>query len=138
MVGETPKYNPAAKLPAFDRGHDFGGSLGNVSPGAINGGDPRLDEKFMVIGWNDATADHQCVARALSLQFVQQFRYQCLVPGGKAGDAHDMHIVLHRFAGSFLRRLEKCANIDIEADVGEGGRDDFGAAVMSVLTEFDY
>ncbi len=46
-----------------------------------------------------------------------------------------MHVVLDRLPRGFLRRLEQRADVDVEAEVGEGGGDDLGAAVVAVLAE---
>ena len=35
-------------------------------------------------------------------------------------------------------RLEQRADIDIKTDIGKGGGDDLGAAVMAVLSELDH
>ena len=48
-----------------------------------------------------------------------------------------MDVVLDRLAGRLFRRLEQRADIDVEADIGEGGGDDLGAAVVAVLAELD-
>ena len=49
----------------------------------------------------------------------------------------NVDIVLDRLAGRFLRCLEQRADIDIETDIGKGGGDDLGAAVVAVLAELD-
>ena len=48
-----------------------------------------------------------------------------------------MDIVLDRLAGGFFRCLEQGPDIDVEADIGKGGGDDLGAAVVAVLAELD-
>ena len=53
--------------------------------------------------------------------------------GGERRHADDMHVVLDRLAGGFLRRLEQRADIDVEAEIGEGGCDDLLPAVVAVL-----
>ena len=49
-----------------------------------------------------------------------------------------MHVVLQRVLRGLLGRLEERADIDVEADVGEGRRDHLGAAVVPILTELDH
>src|SRR5580692_9118305 len=44
-----------------------------------------------------------------------------------------MHVGFDGVFGDFLRRLEERADIDVEAEIGEGGGDDLGAAVVAVL-----
>ena len=51
-------------------------------------------------------------------------------------DADDMDIVLDGHAGGFVGLLEERADVDIEAEVGEGGGDDLGSAVVAVLAHF--
>ena len=46
------------------------------------------------------------------------------------------HVVFDRHFGGFLGSLEERAHVDVESEVGVGGRDDFRAAVVPVLTEF--
>ena len=46
-----------------------------------------------------------------------------------------MDVVLDRLARRLLGRLEQGADVDVEADVGERGRDHLGAAVVAVLAE---
>ena len=49
-----------------------------------------------------------------------------------------MHVVLDRLARRFLGRLEQRPDIDVEADIGEGGGDHLGAAVVPVLAELHH
>src|SRR5689334_21182552 len=60
--------------------------------------------------------------------------------GAMAGDlaryADDVDIVLDRLAGGFLRGREQRADIHVKADIGKGGGDDLGAAVVAVLAQF--
>ena len=55
--------------------------------------------------------------------------------GGVGRHADDVDVVLDRLARRFLGGLEQRADIDVEADIGEGGGDDLGAAVVAVLAE---
>ena len=56
--------------------------------------------------------------------------------GGQRRYAHYVNIVLDSLFGCLLGSLEQRTHIDIEADVGVTGRNDFGATIVSVLTEF--
>ena len=71
------------------------------------------------------------------LQRLDQGRDQGLVAGGLARHADDVDVVLDRLAGGLLGGLEQRADIDVEADIGKGGGDDLGAAVVAVLAELD-
>jgi hypothetical protein len=62
-----------------------------------------------------------------------ELRHQRLVAGRLAGDADHVHVVLDGVARRLVRGLEQRADVDVEADVGEGGGDHLGAAVVAVL-----
>src|SRR3546814_7366249 len=47
-------------------------------------------------------------------------------------------VVFARLAGGFLRGLEQRADVDVEADVGEGGGDHLGAAIVAVLAQLHH
>ena len=81
--------------------------------------------------------DDEDVAGAFALQRLDQRRDQGLVAGRLARHADDMDVVLDRLARGLLRGLEQRADIDVEADIGKGGGDDLGAAVVAVLAELD-
>ena len=49
-----------------------------------------------------------------------------------------MHVIVNRILGGLFRGLEQGANVHVKADIGEGGRDNLGAAVMAILAEFDH
>ncbi len=48
-----------------------------------------------------------------------------------------MDVVVDRVLGRLLGGLEQRADIDVEADIGEGGGDHLGAAVVPVLAHLD-
>src|SRR3546814_9123395 len=83
-------------------------------------------------------ADHDDVVGALALQSLGGLRHQSLVAGRLAGDADDVDVVFDRLAGGFLRGLEQRADVDVEADVGEGGGDHLGAAIVAVLAQLHH
>ncbi len=53
-------------------------------------------------------------------------------------DADDVHIVLHRLLCRLFGRLEKRADIHIEADIGKRRGNDLGAPIVAVLAELDH
>lgn len=55
-----------------------------------------------------------------------------VVAGGQRRYAHYVNIVLDSLFGCLLGSLEQRTHIDIEADVGVTGRNDFGATIVSV------
>src|SRR6185503_10470383 len=49
-----------------------------------------------------------------------------------------VHVVFDGGACRLLRRLEQRADVDVEAEIGEGGGDHLGAAVVAVLAHLDH
>ena len=76
--------------------------------------------------------------RALRGEGVEQLGHQRLVAGGLARDADDVDVVLHRRAGHLLGCLEQRPEVDVEAEVGKGGADHLGPAVVSVLAHLGH
>ena len=72
-------------------------------------------------------------SRPAAASSLAQRRHQGEVPGGQRGDADDVHVGLDRLPGHLGRRLEQRADVDVEAEVGEGGGDHLLAAVVAVL-----
>jgi hypothetical protein len=48
-----------------------------------------------------------------------------------------MHVVVDGVLRGLFRGLEQRADVDVKADVGEGGGDHLGAAVVAVLAHLD-
>src|SRR6266511_5247714 len=112
---------------------DLGGREGDVGARAVDGGYAGVEQEVVVAGRDHAAADDEDVAAVLLAQLLDELGHEGLVAGGLARDADDVHVVLDRVAGRLLRRLEQRADVDVEADVGERGRDHLGAAVVAVL-----
>ena len=55
--------------------------------------------------------------------------------GRERADPEDVDVVVDGLPGRLLRRLEQRADIDVEAEIGEGRGDDLLAAVVTVLAE---
>ena len=53
--------------------------------------------------------------------------------GGEGVDADDVDVVVDRLLGDLLRGGEQRADVDVEAEVGEGRDDDLLPAVVAVL-----
>ena len=92
----------------------------------------------MVLRRNDPADDDQDVGGALRPQRRDELRHQRLVAGRERGHADDVDVIFDSLARGFLRRLEQRADVDVEAEVGERGGDDLGAAVVAVLAEFHH
>ena len=54
-------------------------------------------------------------------------------PAASERDADDVDVVVDRLLGRLAGRLEQGADVDVEAEVGEGGGDHLLAAVVAVL-----
>ena len=64
-----------------------------------------------------------------------ELRHQRQMGGGERRDAEDMHVVLDRLARGLGRRREQRADVDVEAEIGEGRGDHLLAAVVAVLAD---
>ena len=53
--------------------------------------------------------------------------------GGERGDADGIDLEFADMRGDFGRGFEEVAHVDGEAEIGEGGGDHLGAAVVAVL-----
>ena len=87
----------------------------------------------MILRRDHAADHHHHVGASQLTQFIHELRQQCFVPRRERANTNDMHIVFHRPLGYLGRRLKQGRDIDIEAQISEGGGDDFGAAVMPIL-----
>ena len=68
--------------------------------------------------------------------FVQRLAksgHESQVPGGQRRGSDDVDVIVGSLLGDFFRRLEQRTDVDVESQVGEGGRDDLLAAVVAVL-----
>src|SRR5262249_58181227 len=52
--------------------------------------------------------------------------------------AEHVDVILDGLARGLRRRREQRTDVDVEAEIGEGGRDHFLSAVMTVLTDLGY
>src|SRR5262245_15266105 len=109
--------------------------LGDLRPGAEHRLHAGALEDRPVPGRHDAADRHHDVAGAEALELLDDLRHERLVPARLGGDPDHVHVVLDRLAGDLLRGLEEHPDVDVEAEVGEGGRDHLGAAVVPVLAE---
>ncbi len=97
--------------------------------------DAGVVEELVVAARDHAADEDDDVVGALRLQRVDHRRHQRLVAGGERRDADRVDVVLDRLARALLGGLEQRADVDVEAEVGEGAGDDLGAAVVAVLAE---
>ena len=66
-------------------------------------------------------------------QRVAQRGHQRQVAGGQRGHPDHVHVVVGGLPRDLLGRGEQRADVDVETDVGERGRDDLLAPVVAVL-----
>src|SRR5438094_5016774 len=95
----------------------------------------RTLEEGVVLGRDDAAARDHDVRGAEPRELLDELRHERLVAARLGGDADHVHVVLDRLARDLLGRLEEHAHVDVEAQVGEGGGDHLGAAVVAVLAD---
>ena len=108
---------------------------GDVGAGTEDRGDAGVAQLLVVLrGDHAARHDHDVVA-ALLAQLGDELGDERLVPGRLARHADHVHVVLDGVARRLLGRLEQRADVDVEAEIGERGRDHLGAAVVAVLAE---
>ena len=102
-------------------------------PGPKMAADAGGVEGVVVLRRDHPADDHEHVVGAGRRQLVDELGHERHVPGGLARHADHVHVVLDGVAGDLGRRLEERSDVDVEAEVGEGGGDDLGAAVVAVL-----
>ena len=95
-------------------------------------------QRVEVLRRDDAADDDHDVVAALRGQLVAQRGHQGEVAGGERVDADDVHVGLDRLPGHLGRGLEQRADVDVEAQVGERGRDHLLAAVVAVLAHLGH
>ncbi len=81
-----------------------------------------------------ANHDHDVVAAFLRQRRLK-LGYEREVRRRERGDAEHVHVVLDRLARGFRGRREQRSDIDIEAEIGEGGGDHLLPAVVAVLAD---
>src|SRR5690606_9847305 len=100
------------------------------------GDGPSGFERVVILGRND-TADHNEDIGSFELgEFGAEFRDEGAVASGKGADADDMDVVFDGLASGFGGALKEWADVNVEADVGEGRRNDFLAAIVAILSHF--
>src|SRR6266516_2959163 len=109
--------------------------LRDLRPGAEDRLHARTLEEGVVLGGDDAAAGDDDVPVAETLELLHELRHERLVAARLSRDADHVHVVLDRLARDLLRGLEEHAHVDVEAQVGEGGGDHLGAAVVPVLAD---
>ena len=94
---------------------------------------PAARRAVEVLGRDDAADDDHEVGAAQGVELGAQGRHEGEVAGGERADADDVDVGLDGLPGHLRRRLEQRADVDVEAEVGEGGGDDLLAPVVAVL-----
>ena len=142
LVGELLRgqlVNASRGVPALaHQREDLRRGARNVAARAEHRADTRGAQELVVAGGNHAPDDDHDVACALRAQRLDQLGHERLVARGLARHPDDVHVVLDRFARRFVGRLEQRADVDVEAEIGERGRDHLGTPVVTVLTELGH
>src|SRR5213592_3952746 len=102
---------------------------GNLRPRAEDRLHAGLREEGVVLRRDDPAAGDHDVGGAEPRELLDELRHERLVAARLGGDADHVHVVLDRLARDLLGRLEE------HAQVGEGGGDHLGAAVVAVLAD---
>src|SRR4029434_1153472 len=109
--------------------------LGDDGAGTEDGSNAVRIELVVVLRRDDAAGNDQDVAAPALRQRLLEGRDEGQVPGGERAGADDVYVVVDGLLRCLLRRLEKRADVDVEAEIGEARGDDLLAAVMTVLAE---
>ena len=113
------------------------GRLGDICAGAKDCLYARvIQELIILLGYHTPT-DHDDVLGICGLQRGDQFGRKRFVPRGLLTDANHVHIVIDGVLRRFIRCLEQGANVYIKPNVSKGRGDHFGAAIMTILANFD-
>ena len=87
-----------------------------------------------IVARRDHAADHDHdIVAPLGSQRRLQLRHQRQVSSRQRRYADDVHVVLDRLPRRFIRRRTQGPDIDVEAKIGERGRDHFLPAIVPVL-----
>ena len=114
-----------------DQREDFGGGFGDVGAGPVDRGNPGALQKIVVLGRDDAAADDENVSRISRRNASISAGMRVLCPAAWVETPTMWTSFSTAWAGGFLRGLEQGSDVDVEADIGKGGRNDLGAAVMA-------
>src|ERR1051326_8325659 len=94
----------------------------------------RLQEGAVLLR-DDAADGDDDVRGPQALELLHELGDERLVAARLGRDPDHVHVVLDRLARDLLGGLEERPHVDVEAEVGEGGRDDLGAAIVAVLPD---
>ena len=91
-------------------------------------------EVIVILRRDDASDGDEDIVTSQRFQIIHDSRKQCLVTGGQRGEADHVHIVVDSVLRRFFRCLEERADVDVPAHIREGCRQDFLAAIVTVLS----
>ena len=147
--GDRPPVRPPDRVPIIRDGREgpaharraritwstSRAASGTAVPGPKIAATPRSRRYVVVLRRNDAADHHRDVARPVLVELFDQLRHQGLVARRLARDADHVHVVLDGHARRLGGHLEQRPDVDVEAEVREGGGDHLHAAVVAVLAE---
>ena len=98
-----------------------------------NANDALVVQRLVVAGRDDAPGHDQDVWAAGLTKGFEEARNESQVTGCERADADHVDVVFDGLARHFGGRAEQRTKVDVEAEVGEGRGDDFGAPIVAVL-----
>ena len=87
---------------------------------------------------DNAADSNQNVFSAEFLEFVDEFGEQSVMTRRQRTKADNVNVVIDSILSRLLRSLEERSNVDIPAHIRETRRDNFCAAVVTVLTNLSH
>ena len=142
-IGAVVEYAHAGpdlgcETPAADQAEDLGRRVRDVGAGAIDRGHAGLAQEIVVLGRDDAAATTS-MSRALAAASASiSWGTRVLWPAAWVETPMTWTSFSIAWRAASSGRLEQGPDIDVEADIGKGGGDHLGAAVMSVLAQLHH
>ena len=112
-----------------------GGGFGDHGAGREDRRRPGLAQRVDVLRRDHPADDDEDVAAPELRQRGLELGDERQVAGGQGRHADDVHVGLDRLAGDLGGGLEQRADVDVEAEIGEGRGDDLLPAVVAVLAD---
>ncbi len=120
---------------AVERGEERLGGFGDHRAGREDGLGAGLLERVIILRRHHAADHDHDVGTAKLFELGFELGHQRQMGRRQRGDADDVDVVLDRLARGFGRCCKQGADIDVEAEIGEGRGDHFLTAIMAVLAD---
>ncbi len=92
-------------------------------------------DRVVILRRDDATDYDHNVGPAVVGELRFELRHQRQMRPGERRNAEDMHVVFDRLTRRFGGCCKQRPDIDVEAEIGKGGRDHLLPAIVAVLTD---